>query len=88
MNKYRVCGNTSVVVTIEVNARSEAEAYEKALRRLPRLSDYAGNGGTDKLVGVDGWNESGVYAENEIRYDDIELLGPADDEGAEDENDE
>lgn len=90
MNTYRVFGHTSVTVTIEVNAKSEEEAYEKAREELDSLTAYFGNGGTDKLVGVDGYNESSVSADEEIEYDDIELLGPAedDDEETEDEGDE
>lgn len=87
MNKYRVSGHTSVTVTIEVNAKSEEEAYEKALEELDSLTAYCGNGGTDKIVGVDGYNESSVSADETIEYDDIELLGPADDDDEETEDD-
>ncbi|HCA30075.1 MAG TPA: hypothetical protein DEP23_11160, partial [Ruminococcaceae bacterium] len=77
MNKYRVYGHTTVTVTIEVEANNEAEGYQAAADELYFLSAYAGNGGLDRLIGVDGENESSVNADEEITYDDIELLGPA-----------
>lgn len=88
MNRYRVYGHTSVTVVIEVNAESEADAYEEALNQLNCLKSYVGNGGTDKLIGVSGEDES-VGADEEIEYDDIEDLGPVeDDEDEDDEDDE
>ena len=89
-NRYRVCGHTTVTVTIEVTADTEAEAYEVALNNLNTLQSYLGNGGDDKLIGVDGTNET-VATDEQIEYDDIELLGPAieddDDEDWEDDDD-
>lgn len=73
-NRYRVFGRTEVVVVIEVDAESEAEAYEIAYDEVPSLQTYSGNGGVDKLIGVDGENDS-VSVDNEIIYDDIECLG-------------
>lgn len=82
-NRYKVYGHTTVTVVVEVTAESEAEAYEEALNQRCSLDSYVGNGGTDKLIGVD-CDEEYVTADNEIEYDDIELLGPADDEDEED----
>lgn len=73
MKKFRVCGTTVVTVTKEVWAHSEEEAYDKAFEHLSSLTGYAGNGGWDKLIGVSEADES-VSADNEIEYDDIELL--------------
>ena len=73
MKKYRVHGNVNVVVTKEVWAESEQKAYEKAYDELSNLTAYCGNGGIDKLVGVDGYGES-VDIFEDIDYDDIELL--------------
>lgn len=73
MNLYRVYGHTSVNVIIEVEADSEEEAYKKANETRCCLESYVGNGGMDKLVGVDGDDESVAVDEN-IYYDDIELL--------------
>lgn len=76
-NRYRVYGHTTVTVTIEVTADNEDEAREIAVSELSNLSAYVGNGGTDKLVGVDGCDET-ASADEEIIYDDIQLLGSAD----------
>lgn len=87
LNRYRVYGHTSVTVTIEVTAENEEQAYEEAANLRIDLDAYVGNGGTDKLIGVDGEDEA-VNADNEIEYDDIELLGLAEtDEDEEDEED-
>ena len=71
--RYRVFGHTTVTVTVEVTADSEADAYETALNDLNSLTAYAGNGGMDQLIGVDS-EEQTVHADEEIVYDDIELL--------------
>ena len=74
MKKYRVMGVVEVAVTKEVWANNEEEAYEKASCQLRCLTEYGGNGGWDKLVGVEGSDESVETCGNEINYDDIELI--------------
>ena len=71
--KYRVKGRVSVDVTIEVEADSAEEALEVANDELCGLNQYVGNGGMDKLIGVDGDNES-VDAPGEIEWTDAEEL--------------
>lgn len=73
MKRYRVYGTTVVEVVKEVWASSEEEAYKKASNQLYSLTEYCGNGGYDKLVGVDGHDES-VAANENIEYDDCEVL--------------
>ena len=73
MKKYSVRGTTVVTVTKEVWANNEDEAYDKAWRELTGLTAFCGNGGTDKLIGVYGSDES-VAADDNIEYDDIEVL--------------
>lgn len=73
MKKYRVLGNTVVSVFKEVWANSEDEAIQRARGELYSLTEYCGNGGYDKLVGVDGDAES-VAADDKIEWDDIEVL--------------
>ena len=73
MKKYRVEGTTTVTVYKEVWANNESEAYDKAYRKLSCLTEYCGNGGCDKLIGVDGHDES-VSADGFIEYNDIEVL--------------
>jgi hypothetical protein len=72
--KYRVFGETVVVVTIEVEAESEEDAREIAGQVLYSLTPYAGNGGTDKLIGVDSNGES-VSADDGIEWKDVEEIG-------------
>ena len=74
MKKYRVYGVVEVVVTKEVWANSESEAYEKAADQLDTLESYLGNGGDDKLIGVDGQDESVDTCGNTINYNDIEVV--------------
>lgn len=73
MNKYLVYGHTNVTVTCEVVAETEEEAYKAAQEQLGTLTAYVGNGGTDKLVGVDDECQS-VAADDEVVYDDIEVI--------------
>jgi hypothetical protein len=91
VNRYRVYGNTPVTVVIEVYAESEQGAYEKAQEELPGLEAYAGNGGTDKLIGVS-HEDACVDTADGITWDDIEVLetdveDPDADEEAEDDDD-
>lgn len=73
MKKFRVCGVVEVVVTKDVWACNEDDAYKKASMGLPTLVAYAGNGGIDKLVGVSGSDES-VDVFEDIEYNEIEEL--------------
>lgn len=74
MKKFKVIGTVQVAVYKEVWAHNQDEAYEKAYEQLSSLTEYAGNGGWDKLVGVEGQGESVDTESNEIEYNDIELL--------------
>ena len=56
--RYKVHGTTTVTVTTEVEAESVDEALEIAAGDLDGLIAYVGNGGSDKLVGVDCENDS------------------------------
>lgn len=73
MKKFKVSGVAEVVVTKEVWALNEEDAYNKAFASLPSLTAYAGNGGWDKLVGVSGSDES-VDIFEDIEYNDVEYL--------------
>lgn len=80
--KYCVFGKTTVYVTVIVSAMDEEEAIELAGEQLPKLMDFDGNGGMDKLVGVTEDNES-VLAEDEIEYTEVDLIGPDEEEDEE-----
>ena len=73
MKLYKVYGTTTVSVVKEVWANSEDEAYDRAQNELYSLTEYCGNGGYDKLVGVYGEGES-VACYDSICYDEIEVV--------------
>lgn len=78
MKRYRVFGNTNVVVTtvIEVPDDEEMTAddiYARAYDAFEGVTSFCGNGGTDKLIGVCG-EEDTIDADSEIEFDDYELL--------------
>lgn len=73
MKKYKVCGVTEVTVYKEVWAINEEEAIEKASNQLSSLTEYCGNGGCDKLVGVEEYDES-VEVGGYIEWNDTEEL--------------
>ena len=75
MKRYRMSGHTTVNVVTVVEADSPKKALEKANDELCSLHDYAGNGGTDKLVGVCGENDS-VSVDEGIIWDGYEELDP------------
>ena len=63
--KIRVSGlatvRVSVVIEVELDEDGEfdeEEAFDQATREFGGIRSYCGNFGTDKLVGVDGHNES------------------------------
>ena len=63
MKIYEVSGTASVTVKKRVMANSEEEAIELAEQHFGGITSYLGNGGDDKLIGVDDDSES-------IEYDD------------------
>lgn len=69
MKTYIVLGNTQVTVSCKVRANSEAEATEKAKAQFGGIHAYAGNGGTDKLIGVEDARES-IAADEPVIFDD------------------
>lgn len=73
MKKYKVYGTATVTVTKEVWANDEDEAIEKAYSALPCLTAYCGNGGDDKMVGVEEDGES-VEVFDDIEYNDTKEI--------------
>ena len=67
--KYRVYGHTTVTVSTLVEADSEEEAIEKANCEFGGIMSYAGNGGMDKLIGVDGEYDT-IEANESVEFDD------------------
>lgn len=74
MKRFKVYGYVNVVVTKEVWANNEEDAMGKAYNRLSCLNAYCGNGGWDKLVGVQNSDES-VDVYDDIEYNDVVEIG-------------
>lgn len=71
--KYIVRGTTTVYVEVIVEAENEDAAIEEAENQLDSLTTFVGNGGTDKLIGVYGENES-IYDSDLIQYSEAEII--------------
>lgn len=73
--KYLVKGKVELMVEVTVEAENEEEAIEKAYDNIG-INSYCGNGGVDKLVGVDSTDEAkaSIYPDGDIEYDEAELL--------------
>lgn len=71
--KYIVRGKTIVYVDFECEADNAEDAKEMADYEIGSLTNYCGNGGVDKLVGV--YNEdASIYPSDEIEWIDVEKL--------------
>lgn len=69
--KYRVIGNIQASVGIIVEAENEDDAIQKAYEEFGGVNGYCGNGGTDKLIGVDGDTEW-IEADGIVEFNDVE----------------
>lgn len=70
MKKFRIAFAPVVTVFIEVEAENMEEAVDKATEEL-YISNYLGNGGYDKLLGVRGDNQSISYGDDYDVVDDL-----------------
>lgn len=76
--KYRVFGHASVTVSIVVSAPdgrelTEEEILKRAKKHFNGIRSYIGNGGDDKLIGVEGNTETITEDESPI-FDDFMLI--------------
>lgn len=71
--KYRVKGETKVYVDLIVEAESEDEAMDIAYQELSSLTPYAGNGGTDKIVGTS-MSTASLDIDDEIEWTRAEAM--------------
>ena len=55
---YEVRGTVTIEVFKRVKAKDEYEAMELAHKHFSGLGEYGGNGGWDKIIGVEGESES------------------------------
>lgn len=67
--KYDVHGTVPVVVHIIVEAESEEQAIKIATKKFKGVHEYLGNGGWDKLIGVEGEHES-ITVDGNVEFDD------------------
>ena len=73
--KYRVFGRTTVTVSMIVSVPdgrelTEEEIYKRAKKHFRGIKSYLGNGGDDKLIGVDGETET-IAADEDPVFDDF-----------------
>ena len=73
MKKYRVYGSYTITVMKEVWANDEDEAMNKADEKFGGIIEYVGNGGSDKLRGVEEYDES-VAADGIVEWNEAEEL--------------
>ena len=75
--KYRVFGHATVTVSMIVSTPdgrelTEEEIYKRAKKHFKGIKSYMGNGGDDKLIGVDGETET-IMADEAPIFDDFML---------------
>lgn len=69
--KYEVFGHATVICSMIVYADNEEEAIEKANNEFGGLTNYAGMGGTDKLLGVlTSEADRSVFPDSDVEFDD------------------
>ena len=66
MQKITVTGHTTVVVSTVI----EEKIFKKAHKAFRGISAFFGNGGSDKLIGVQGSNDT-IAADEEVVFDDF-----------------
>lgn len=73
--KYRVYGDATVVCSMVVEADNEEEAIEIANDEFGGLTNYAGMGSCNCLVGVlDSDDERCIFPDTEVEFDDAERM--------------
>ena len=74
--KYEVYGHTTLVCSMVVEANSEDEAIEIANEEFGDLTNYAGMGSCNCLVGVlTSEDERCIYPDSEVEFDDAQKIG-------------
>ena len=77
MKKIRVYGNASITVSCVVYLKDNEELdedviYDLANERFSGIEAYVGNGGYDKLIGVEG-DEETISDDGYLDWDDYEV---------------
>lgn len=74
--KYIVYGHATVVCSMVVEADSEENAIETANEEFGSLTNYAGMGSCDCLIGVPTSDDARcIYPDSEVEFDDAEEIG-------------
>lgn len=74
--KYKVYGHATVICSMFVEADSEEEAIEIANTEFGGLTNYAGMGSCDCLIGVLASDDGRcVYPDSEVEFDDAQEIG-------------
>lgn len=73
MKKYIVTGKVTAFISVKIEAESKEEAIEMAYEECSGPSSFVGNGGYDKLIGVDGDNVS-ISCDNEVEYTETDEI--------------
>lgn len=71
MKTYTVLGNVTVLISKRVRANSEEEARMKASKNFGGICEFAGNGGSYKLIGVDEIGESIHPDDSIVEWNDV-----------------
>ena len=74
MKRLRVFGHATVTVSTVIEVKddenlTEEEIYDRAGENFGGIMSFVGNGGTDKLIGVDEYEET-IAADDEPEFDD------------------
>ncbi|GFO86479.1 hypothetical protein [Anaerostipes butyraticus] len=71
MKTYKVIGHANVICSMRVKANSEEEAIEIANEEFGGLTNYAGMGGVEHLLGVlDSSDDRCVFPDTDPEFDE------------------
>lgn len=76
MKKYAVYGKVTAFVCVELEAEDKKDAIERAYDECSSVMAFVGNGGTDKIIGVDNSDsaEVSISCDDEIEYTEVEEI--------------
>lgn len=76
MKKYAVYGKVTAWVCVELEAEDKKEAIEKAFDECSSLDALVGNGGVDKMLGVQDTDTANVSisCDDEVEYTEAEEI--------------
>lgn len=73
MKKVRVFGHTTIIVSTIIEVPDDADEdqiYDKVAEKFAGISAFVGNGGTHKLIGVSGKNDT-ITVDEPVEFDDF-----------------